>query len=309
MRWLTLALMMVALPARADRNDLTLERLIGPPGVPGAFNDPNGNIPLQSSFRSLMSELGAVMAPKFLAPSDTLGYSGFHFSFDSSFTSISNKADYWRKGVRDVSSSFLPTVTVMARKGVWAPVPSFELGVGGSYLVDSSIFALIAYAKFAILEGFHGKPMPSIALRAAVSRLLGTAQADLTVVSTDLSLSKSFGLGGTLKIDPYVGANLLVMIVRSQVIDTTPYVDAFRQNPTSSIDLNSNTTFPDQDPILRWRLFTGLRMVYSILAITAEFAYTFCNDSALDCQRDNPNKLTDRSDGQATLSISGGLIF
>jgi hypothetical protein len=314
MRLLTRALvllMALSASARADRNDLTLERLIGPPSVPGAFNDPAGNVATLSSFRSLMSELGVVMAPRFLSPSDTLGWSGFHFSFDSSFTSISNHADFWRKGVKDVSSSFLPTITVMARKGLWAPVPSFELGVGGSYLIDSSIFSLVAYAKFGIHEGFHGKPVPSIALRAAVSHLFGTEQADLTVVSTDLSVSKSFGLSGTVKLDPYLGANLLITIVRSGVIDTTPNVDAFQQsNPGGMpVDLNSNTTFPDPSAILRWRLFTGLRLVYSIVAISAEFAYTFCNDTALDCQAQNPTRVTDRSDGQAQLSLSAGFLF
>src|SRR5262245_49201070 len=114
MRALALALMLVGLrgQARAERNDLTLERLIGPPPLPGALNDPNGNIPLLSSFRSLMSELAVVMAPKFLSPSDTLGYSGFHLSFDSTFTSISNHADFWKKGVKEVSGGFLPTLTV-----------------------------------------------------------------------------------------------------------------------------------------------------------------------------------------------------
>lgn len=293
--------------ARADRNDLTLERLIGPPSAPGAFNDPN-SIAVQTQLRSLMSELSTVMAPKFLSPSDSLGWSGFHLSFDSSFTSISNKADFWQKGVRDVSSGFLPTLTLMARKGIWAPVPAFEIGAGATYLVDSNIWALVAYAKFAIHEGFHGKPIPSIALRAAVSRLVGTTQVDMTTISSDLSLSKSFGLGGSVKLDPYLGANLLVTIVRSGVIDTTPSVDAFQQGG-QSLDLNANTTFPDPDTILRWRLFTGLRLVYSVLAISAEFSWTFCNDTATNCQQDNPQKITDLSNGQAQLSISAGLIF
>jgi len=303
-----LAICAAAASARADQNDLTLERLVGRPANPGDFVDVQGNFPLQSAYRSLMSELGVVMAPRLLSPADTLGYSGFAFSFDSSFTSINNRADYWQRGVRDVSSSFLPTVSVTARKGLWAPWPSFELGAGFTHLVHSSIFAVNAYAKFGIHEGFHGWAVPSIALRAAVSRILGTRQVDMTVVSTDLSVSKSFGLGGTLKLDPYLGANLLVTIVRGEVIDTTPDVDAFRQGGMS-VDLNSNTVFPTQDNILRWRLFFGLRFVYSIVAIGAEFSWAFCNDRAIDCGKDDPNKIVDRSDGQAQLSLTAGLTF
>ena len=294
--------------AQADRNDFTLERLIGPPAIPGAFNDPNGKIPLLSQFRSLMSEMSVVMAPKLLAPADTLGWSGFHFSFDSTFTQVDNKADYWKKGVKDVSSGFLPTVSLMARKGIWAPAPSFELGAGLTYLVDSTIFALQAYAKFGIHEGFHNYPVPSIALRVAASRLLGTNQVDMTIISSDLSVSKSFGLGGSVKLDPYLGANLLVSIIRSQVIDTTPGVDAYKQGPMST-DLNANTTFPDPDAILRWRLFTGLRLVWSYVAVAAEFSYTLCNDTGLDCRHDSPTAISDRSDGQAQLSLSLGLLF
>jgi len=309
-----LALLMVlcaAAPALADRNDFTLERMIGPPSAPGAVVQPS--LAQQSEFRSLMSEMAVVMSPLLLTPSDSLGWSGFHFSVDSRFTSISNRADYWRTGVKDVSSSFLSTVSLMARKGIWAPLPSFEIGLGGTYLVDSNIFALQAYAKLGIHEGFHNYPIPSIALRGAVSRLLGTNQVDLTVISTDLSISKQFGLGGAVKLDPYLGANLLVTIARSAVIDTTPGNDAYQEGMAQMtgmpMDLNSNTVFPDQDSILRWRLFVGARVVYSILAVSLEFAWTFCNDTATNCTVDNAAKLTDRSDGQAQISLSAGVVF
>jgi hypothetical protein len=197
---------------------------------------------------------------------------------------------------------------MMARKGLWAPTPAFEIGAGGSYLVDSTVFALQAYAKLAVHEGFHKLPVPSIALRAAVSRPFGLGQVDMTLISTDLSISKSFGVAGTFKLDPYLGANLLVNIIKSQVIDTTPNTDAYRQG-AMSLDLNANATFPDQDAILRWRLFAGLRFVYSLLAITGEFAWTTCNASALDCAKENAGKVTDRSDHQYQLSISAGLVF
>jgi hypothetical protein len=301
----------VATPALADRNDFTLERILGSPATPGAVVTPS--TAQQSQFRSLMSEMGVVMSPDLLTPADSLGWSGFHFSLDTRFTSISNNADYWKQGVQDVSSGFLSTINLMARKGLWAPLPSFEIGVGGSYLVDSSIFALQAYAKFGIHEGFHNYPVPSISLRGAVSHLLGTNQVDLTVVSTDLTVSKQFGLGGVVKLDPYLGANLLINIARSAVIDTTPGVDAYKQGMQQMtgmpLDLNSNTIFPDQDSILRWRLFLGARLVYHVLSVAAEFAWTFCNDTATNCTVDNGTKITDRSAGQAQISLSAGVVF
>jgi hypothetical protein len=307
-RAVAIAVLLAGGVAHADRNDFTLERMVGMPATPGAVVDVGGNIPLQSQFRSLMSEMAVVMSPDLMTPADSLGWSGFNLSVDGRFTQISNNADYWRRGVQDVSSGFLSTINVMARKGIWLPAPSFELGAGGSYLIDSSLFSLQAYAKLSIMEGFHNWPVPSIALRGAVSYVIGSHQASLTVVSTDLTLSKSFGLGGTVKLDPFIGANLLITFARSQIIDASPDVDAFKQGPMAT-DLNANTLFPDQDDILRWRLFAGARLVYSVLAITAQFAYTFCNDTATNCTADNPTKITDRSDGQAQITISAGLLF
>ncbi len=313
MRALTVGLCAVAVVtlaaarAHADRNDLTLERIIGPPTVPGMFNDPTDPV-RQTMYKSLMSELGVVIAPRALSPADTLGYSGFQLAFETSFTQISNKQDFWQKGVENVSSGFLPTISVMARKGIWLPLPGFEIGAGATKLIDSNMYAVQGYAKLALHEGFHDWPIPSLALRGAVSHLLGSPQVDLTVVSVDATVSKSFGIAGTVTLDPYVGAGTLLGIVRGQVIDTTPGVDAFADGSGSN-DINANTTFPDPDTIVRWRIYAGFRLVYAFLAFTGEFVYTFCNSSASDCNKMDPTRITDRSGGQAQINFSGSFLF
>lgn len=302
------ALLLVGGTARADRNDLTLERIIGMPATPGATIDPT--LAQQTQFRSLMSELGVVMSPRMLSPADTLGWSGFQLSFESSFTQISNNADFWKNGVQNVSGSFLPTISLFARKGLWFPLPSFEIGAGGTYLIASEMYALQVYAKWALHEGFHSWPLPSIAVRGAVSHLFGSTQVDMTIASVDVSLSKAIGIAGVVRLEPYLGANALFNIVRSQVIDTTPNVDAFKQGPMG-LDLNSNTTFPDEDTIIRWRLFFGFRLTYWHLALTGEYTYTLCNDTGSGCGQDKPaaTKPVDRSDGQSQINFSGSVIF
>jgi hypothetical protein len=293
--------------ARADKNDLTLERIIGMPAMPGQLNDPTDPT-RQTMYKSLMSELSLVMAPHALVPADTLGYSGFQIGFETSFTQISNSADFWQKGVEHVSGSFLPTITVMARKGIWLPLPGFEIGAGATKLIDSNMYALQGYAKLALHEGFHDWPLPSFAVRAAVSHLLGASEVNLTTLVLDGTISKSFGAAGTVTVDPYLGAGALLSFVRGEVIDTTPNHDAFHDGPNSD-DVNSNTTFPDPDTIVRWRLYAGFRLVYAFFALTGEFAYTFCNDTAGDCNKVDPTKITDRSGGQAQISFSGSFIF
>src|SRR5437762_3277415 len=132
---ITATVMLGATTAHADRNDLTLERIVGMPTMPGAFNDPTDPV-RQTMYKSLMSEL-------------------------------------------------------------------------------------------ALHEGFHDWAIPSFAVRGAVSHLLGASQVDLTTISIDATLSKSFGIGGTVTLDPYAGAAVLLSFVRGQVIDTTPNTDAF----------------------------------------------------------------------------------
>jgi hypothetical protein len=292
--------------ARADENDLTLERIAGMPSSMGAFNDPNDPV-RQTQYKSLMSELAVVMGPRMLTPADTLGYSGFQLALETSFTHISSEQDFWQKGVERVSGSFLSTITVMARKGIWLPLPGFEIGAGATKLFNSNMYALQGYAKLALHEGFHDWPIPSFAIRGAVSHLLGASQVDLTTLGIDATVSKSFGIAGTVTLDPYLGAGTLLSFVRGQVIDETPNIDA--SIPANVRDVDANTTFPDPDTIVRWRLYGGFRLLYAFLAFTGEFAYTFCNDTAMNCGQSDPTKIVDRSGGQAQINLSVSFLF
>lgn len=275
-------------------NDLSLECLIGPRPA-GASSDPT--LREQSLYRSLLSELSAVMALPVMDPADTTGYSGFHFSFDVVGTTIrsttnNSVGNYWsgypqpdgtrsQAGVRHVSGDVLPVATILLRKGIWLPLPplpSVEIGLGASNLLQSSIYALNGYFKFAIHEGYHDIPVPSFAARASVSRLAGAPQVDLTIITVEGVISKAFGVGGTFTLEPYVGAGALFSIARSQVIDTAPTVDLYR-GPANSTGFSTQQAlaqkivFPTQDNIIRWRVFGGINLHVSIISITGYFSY------------------------------------
>jgi hypothetical protein len=292
---------------RADRNDLVLENLIGRPSVPGMFNDPN-DVVRQTAYKSLMSELAVVMSPRLGEPADSLGYSGFQLSLDGRFSQITDTADYWQQGAEHVSGSWLSTINMMVRKGLWLPLPSLEIGVGGSKLIDSNIYSLEAFLKVALHEGYRRWPLPSIALKAAVAQVLGTPQVSLTIMSLDLTISKLIPIAGVVKLDPYLGVSTLLSFVRGQVIDTTPNIDAYRQGAGSN-DVNSNATFPDPDTLVRWRLFAGFRLVYWKIALTGEVAYTLCNDTGSNCGQTDPLHVTDRSLGQTQLNVGASLLY
>jgi hypothetical protein len=344
---IVLGLLLAALPARADKNDLALWRLgqlnINQDGTiaqPGVTLDAAA----ETQFRSLASELGVVLAPRLLMPADTLGYSGFQFSAEMSFTTIntnqnntSSTLSPWRNALErhgtrgadgNLDSSIpgvLSTVGVFVRKGIWLPLPSFEVGAGALNVLDTNMFALQVYAKMAIHEGFHGWPLPSVAVRGAASRLMGSSQIDLTVASLDFSLSHSFGIGGTINLQPYAGYNLLWIIPRSQVLDANPRCDAYvtSTNPAATCpdprdlnatiapgatELNSNFVFRNQDTILRHRVFVGLKLKFHIVAVIADYAW-IAKGSSSDNGGAGGAKIPDQAVDQHQISVALALDF
>src|SRR5512139_3119980 len=208
--------------AVADDNDLILARLTE------RMDDGAGNtliIPQNAELRSLASQLGVVLAPHMLPPADTIGFGGFQLTVDYTTTTIDGGASYWRAREGTDEPSALSTVGFFARKGMWFPVPSFEIGAGATHLVGSNIWTGQLYTKLALVEGYHQLPIPSVAARGAVSRMMQQRELDLTIASFDLVVSKHFGIGGTWRLDPFVGWNLLMIIPRSEVVDPTPNVD------------------------------------------------------------------------------------
>jgi hypothetical protein len=336
------AFLVSPLAAHAGKNDLNLLNLCPLPttgpqvcgwiardavgGTAGVRPDAEG----QSNFRSLMSELGVAIAPRVMTPADTLGYAGFQFSAELGVTKINSDKPYWR-GVDAVNplnpsaghaDNYLTTVGGYVRKGMWFPLPAFEFGAGALSVLGSRMYALQGYAKIALQEGFHGWALPSFAVRGSASQLLGTSQVDMTVFGVDVLASKAFSIGGTARIEPYLGWSMLFIRARSAVIDATPTCDATvvqAASPTTALgpdcnpadrgtwkDLNANFTFPNQDVIMRQRWFGGFKLKLSVLFLAAQVEYVPAGSSSDDEQ---PERATDRSGAQETYSLSGGFDF
>lgn len=309
---------LAATAALADGNDLVLARLSA---INAAGDDV---IPDKQAFRSLTSELGVALAPKFLAPSETLGYSGFQFSAELALNTINAGASYWCAteessgcGGASKPTDLLPTVGIFARKGIWLPLPSFEIGAGAVHLGSSHMWAAQTYAKFALHEGYNDWPLPSLAVRAAASRLLGSEQLDLTVASADISISKGFAVQGTFSIEPYAGWNYLWIVPRSEVIDKTPNVDA---NDLPG-DVAMNFVFPQQSNITRQRVFGGIKVKYYVFAFTAEVNVALAGSSVDDVAASSTTcdaaaaeekgscDAVDKAGSQKSLALSVALDF
>ena len=321
---LVLGLLAPALAA-ADDNDLILARL--GTRVTDGTGAVTSVIGQNAEFRSLASQLGVVLAPHLLTPADTVGFAGFQFTVDYSTTTIDANAPYWKAlasspdpggtGTVAHGPSAMSTVGLFARKGIWFPVPSFEIGAGAVHLVDSQIWTGQLYAKLGLHEGYHQLPLPSLAVRGAVSRMLSQRELDLTVASLDVTLSKHFGVGDTWRLDPYAGWNLLMIIPRSEVIDPTPNVDPLV--PGNEADSMLNFVFQDQDTIFRNRIIVGTKFQYYVFQFTVEATFALKGKSLDDrsgttdvCmpQSDTTNcDAKDASDAQRTLALSVGVDF
>jgi hypothetical protein len=283
----------------------------------------------RSNFRSLMSELGVVMAPRIPMPADTIGFAGFSISGELGLTQISNNKSYWN-GVNAVSpqspdtarpDSTLSTMGVFLRKGIWFPAPSFELGGGVVNLLNSQMLSWQGYAKFALHEGFHDLPFPSLAVRAAVAYLTGTDQVNLQTTSLDVVISKAFGVLKTVRIEPFGGWSLLMIKASGKTIDFTPLCDsrqaaqaapgqqiggncAVAQSGTAN-DLLANVAFSSQDIITRYRVFGGAKLKLGVLAVIAQYELYVAGHS----RDDNTISAVDQSGRQSAFSLSTGLEF
>jgi len=310
-RWLVASLLLVAAPASADVDDLVLSRLAV--RQTDAMGNLTGVVPDQVSFRALSSQLGVVLAPHNLTPADTLGFGGLQFSVDASTTTIDQSAPYWR-ALEGTPPTSMRTLGFFVRKGLWLPIPSFEIGAGAVHLVDSNIWAGQLYTKFGLQEGYHQLPLPSFAVRGAVSRMMNQRELDLTVASIDIEVSKHVGIGGTWRLDPFAGWNILMIIPRSQVLDPTPNVDGLA-NPD---DGKLNFVFHDQANIYRQRLFLGTKLQYYVFQLSLEAEFAFAGSSVdnrgtgMDCTLDPTTTNCDTKDiakAQTTLSLSAGFDF
>jgi hypothetical protein len=321
--------------ARAGKNDLELLSLcprtsgecdwVQRNGA-GAVTGVDVKAPYQEQFRSLMSELGVVVAPRLQTPADTLGYSGFQFSFEMGFTKVNSAQPYWNavSGTPATGSTpashrpdtYLTTIGGFVRKGIWLPLPAFEVGAGAVHVMSSNMYAVQGYAKLALQEGFHGWWLPSVAVRGAASQLLGTEQVDLTVYGVDVLISKAFGLGGMFRLEPFAGWNLLFIDAASGALDATPGCDAFAasQSPggtakcgPTSMDANAFFAFPQQDVITRQRLSGGFKLKWAVLFVVAQ--YDLIPAGRSHNSRAGAAPVRDTSQQQQSFSLSAGLDF
>ena len=199
--------LLVGSPAKAARYDLTLGKFINyiDPGTQERFyRDSEGNnVSPQVLFEGLMTELGMITAPVFLAPAETLGLNGFSFSLEGTIAPISNDENFWTEPIEGKPGSVLFIPHIHMRKGL----------------------PFSTEAKWALNEGFYW--IPDLAVRFTINHMIGSKDFELSTGGWDISLSKAFGVGGMLSLTPYAGYNMHFIHSSSHVVleDTSEMSD------------------------------------------------------------------------------------
>lgn len=260
--------LLVSAPAQARDNDLVLSRLSSfepspcanaPQNICGVVNAD------QDSFNLLVTDLGEVFAPRLANPAETLGEAGFAFGAMASLSFIPADADHWQTAVEDGNpESTLLTGHVQVRKGL--PF-SFEVAGNMSYLGNSEMFAMGADLKWALHEGFFY--MPDVAVRGSVNTILGSEYLNLITAGWDVSLSKDFGIAGTLSIAPFAGYQNLYVIGSSRLINAYP------QDPRPPQTSEDGDVFAPEFVFEQYttsvnRFFLGARLNVWVLSFTLE---------------------------------------
>jgi hypothetical protein len=283
----------MSIPCRKAAAGLLVAGLLAPASALALDNDPalrgfstcNGDgicRGRQDLFRAYAKEMGMAMAPKLLAPAETLGLNGFSLSLGQySVTNIHEDEEHWQRGTEQTlaetiaheqepttfgeaaAPGVLHTIDFRARKGL--PY-SFEVGTSLTYLVNSEFFAFGGELKWALNEAVDAFPI-DIAVQTGVNRCFGSTELDLTTVGMNVILSRGFGAGGVVNIAPYMAYNPVFVFARSGVLDATPGID----EAVDARDAGSAFVLEKEDATLHRAVF-GARFVASVLSITPEIA-------------------------------------
>jgi hypothetical protein len=222
---------LAASAARAGGNDVELWRLGNPnpitvctlcDGSSGDSVPVAGDLQAQVRFARMSSTLGLALIPAFHEQARTTGQAGFELGFSTQTSFIALGNDEWaseRTQALGDAPKVLVLPTVSVRKGLGG---GFELGAAVSHVYDSNILGLSAELRWAVLEGLDA---PDISVRAYGTRAIGTRDLDLVAAGADLMVSGSFGVGGTIKLQPYAQGGLALVNATSGIVDFRPQTE------------------------------------------------------------------------------------
>lgn len=298
--------------------------------------------PNNQAFKNMISELGFAIAPNAFYTARTTGIGGFQVSLQASYTGISAdrsvpgspNLQYWHLGTRgsqDPNSkqssvtntspdSVLQLYSIKARKGL--PY-GFEVAGEIGTLSGTQMWVGGGDIRWSLFEGFRTGLLgyaPDLSLGTGLRTVTGTSQFYLTTVGIDVRVSKPIALQDSSQIIPTVGFQRLLIFGDSNVVDSTPNVNAVAQCGFQGLDANgavacknklangqdnngdfaNNFTF-SKVRIQRSRLMLALNYRYEMAYVGSQIAFDIT-----DPKDENPGLVGSR---QWTWSFEAGVHF
>jgi hypothetical protein len=268
-RWGVLILL-AAMAARADGNDVQLIKLGHPDDLSctrcdGSANDPAepGDPSAQARFHRYASTLGLAFAPPFQETAGTLGQAGFEVGFSSSQALLRKDSQSSWAGESATQPGVLIMPALVLRKGLGG---SLELSVAASWLTNSQMFAVSGGLKWALIDGLHY--VPDFALRLWGTRVVGDRELDLFTLGADAMLSKNIAVAGTFELQPYASFGIEMINAQTSPIDFKAAEN--NANPSADDDSFHDVKFWQNRYI---RGAAGLRAVFASVILGVEGAF------------------------------------
>jgi hypothetical protein len=300
--------------------------------------------PDNASFKNMVSELGFAIAPNAFYPARTTGIGGFAVSLEASYTRISPdrtadangaRSPYWHLGtagaqdantkqssiIDNAPDSLIQIYAIKARKGL--PL-GFEIAASLGTVANTGLWVGGGDIRWSLMEGFRTGALgilPDVSVGGGVRTLAGTPKFYLTTVGFDVKLSKPVTLADSSQIIPTFGYQRVIIFGDSNVVDSTPNVDALQAcgyagaDPVSGTprcrnkladgtdnngDFANSFTF-QKVRVHRHRGIVGLNYRYEIVWLGSQFAFDITEP-----KDENPFLVGSR---QWTLSFEAGVFF
>ena len=156
------------------------------------------------AMKSLFREIALAIGPRSMGPIASQGSLGVDAGYELGISGANGNSDYWKRGVGEANApDSLVSHAFRVRKG-WPQ--SMQVGTHITHLADSNLYAAGIEASLSFIDGF--RYIPDLGVRGSVAAAMGNSKMDLVVASGDAVLSKSFGVGGLLAIQPWLGYSL-----------------------------------------------------------------------------------------------------
>jgi hypothetical protein len=267
---IVLLALLAAPAAGAGEYDIQLRWLGSPGALPVSCQGANcttaASGEAQKRFARLGSALGLAFVPRWSEPAASTGQAGVEVGVVETGVFLALSKEEWAtEGSRGQSAApgLLPITSVQVRKGLGG---SLDLGLSVSYLPGSQILGLGAALRLAILDNLEHAP--DVAIRVWGEHLVGSGELFVNEVGGDLLVSKTFGLAGVMKLQPFGQFGMAFVQLDTAKIDFQP--ESYNPvSPLSYQDVFERVLITDNRYL---RASVGARLLTGVVVLALEGA-------------------------------------